>query len=138
MTGSPVARLAWRLIRPARRQSTRLRTFACYLVHRNQPRRIKAALAAAKARGKALGGAREGAADRARQVAGLGAAAVRAKAQARAADLRPVLGQLLAEGVTGQRAIAQALNDRDIPTARGGRWSHGTVGALLRRVEVLA
>jgi DNA invertase Pin-like site-specific DNA recombinase len=102
--------------------------------------RTKAALAEAKKRREAaglppLGGARAGAADRARQVASRGMEAARKKAADRAADLEPILLELSAAGIRQQRAIAQALNDQGIPAARGGRWSHAAVGALLRRLE---
>ena len=40
-------------------------------------------------------------------------------AAARAADLAPVITELQASGATSLRAIASALNDRGIPTARG-------------------
>jgi DNA invertase Pin-like site-specific DNA recombinase len=102
--------------------------------------RTKAALAEVKKRREAeglppLGGARPGAAERARRVAGKGTAALRAKALARAQDLKPVLLELFHEGIAGQRAIARKLNERGIPTARGRQWSNVQVGALLRRLE---
>jgi DNA invertase Pin-like site-specific DNA recombinase len=97
--------------------------------------RTKAALAAAKARGVALGGARTGAADRARQVAGKGTAALQAKAAAFAADLQSVLRELAATGITSQAGIARELTARGIQTARGGRWTNVQVGSLLRRLE---
>jgi DNA invertase Pin-like site-specific DNA recombinase len=100
--------------------------------------RTKAALAAAKARGKVLGGAREGAAERARQVAAKGSAAIQAKGMARARDLKPVLLECFAAGITSQNGIARELTARRIPTPRGGRWTNVQVGALLRRMEALA
>jgi DNA invertase Pin-like site-specific DNA recombinase len=105
--------------------------------------RTKAALAATKERRKAaglpgLGGARPGAAERARRVSAKGCAAVQAKACARARDLKPVLLECFAAGVTSQRGIAGELNRRGIPAPRGGAWSHVQAGALLRRLEVAA
>jgi len=100
--------------------------------------RTKAALAAAKARGVVLGGARAGGAERARGIAAKGTTAIQAKAAARSRELKPALLELLAEGVTGHRAIARALTERGIPAARGGAWSHVQVAAQLRRLEALA
>jgi hypothetical protein len=101
--------------------------------------RTKAALAAAKERRKAaglpsLGGARPGAAERARQVAAKGTAALQAAAMARTRDLKPILLECFAAGVTSQRGIARELNRRGIPAPRGGAWSHGQASALLRRL----
>lgn len=99
--------------------------------------RTKAALAAAKARGVALGGRREGAGDLARE-GGKGraaSAAVRAaKAQERAADLAPILGDLRASGAVSLRELAAGLNVRKIPTARGGSWSPVQVSRVLERL----
>src|SRR5215218_2936340 len=67
--------------------------------------RTKAALAAAKVRGKALGGAREGAAERARGIGAKGTAALRAKADARAADMAPMIRAWQAAGVTSQAGL---------------------------------
>ena len=97
--------------------------------------RTKAALAAVKARGKVLGGARPGAADRARAVAAKGTAALRAKADARAADLAPMIEAWRAGGITSQAGLARALDAAGVPTARGGRWSNVQEAALLARIE---
>ena len=97
--------------------------------------RTKAALAAAKARGKVLGGARPGAAERARAVAAKGTAALRAKAEARAADLAPMIEAWRAGGITSQAGLARALDVAGVPTARGGKWSNVQVAALLARIE---
>jgi hypothetical protein len=35
-----------------------------------------------------------------------------------------------------RNAIAQALNDRGVKTAKGGRWTHVSVGNVLARGEV--
>ena len=43
------------------------------------------------------------------------------KAAARTADLLPVINTIRAEGVTSATGIAKALNERGIPTTRGGR-----------------
>src|SRR5215218_3429795 len=79
--------------------------------------RTKAALAAAKARGTVLGGARAGAAERARTVAAKGTAALRAKADARVADLAPMIEAWRAGGITSQAGLARALDAVGVPTA---------------------
>ena len=91
--------------------------------------RTKAALAAAKRRGVKLGGDR-GARLTAKARAA-GTAAIRAQARARAADLAPVVKELQAAGLESLRAIGAALDERGIPTARGGKWSAVQVARLL-------
>ncbi|MDB5507722.1 MAG: hypothetical protein JWL93_191 [Hyphomicrobiales bacterium] len=60
-------------------------------------------------------------------------AIVRAEAaNQRAADLRPLVGKLSAEGAS-LRDIAKELNVRRIPTARGGEWSAVQVKRVLDR-----
>ncbi len=61
-----------------------------------------------------------GAADRGRLA---GIATRRSRASSRAADLAPIMAELKAEGVTTLAALADALNNRGIPAARGGAWS---------------
>lgn len=95
--------------------------------------RTKAALAAAKKRGIRLGGFR-GKVPSAKHRA-LSAAALRRKADARAADLAPTIKELQAAGVTSLRAIADGLNAKNIPTARGqGNWSAVQVMRVLERL----
>jgi len=62
------------------------------------------------------------------------AAENKAKADARAAALRPLLRELRAAGIISVRAVTSALNERGIPSARGGKWSATPVARLLRRV----
>ena len=89
------------------------------------------------ARGKAvkLGAVRwdhlkAGPADRGR-VAGI--ATRRAKASSRAADLLPIIGEMRASGVTTLAALAAALTERGIPTARGSStWTPMQVSRVLR------
>jgi len=45
----------------------------------------------------------------------------------------PIIRELEASGVTSRAGIAAGLNARRIATARGGRWSHVQVGAILTR-----
>jgi Recombinase len=42
--------------------------------------------------------------------------------------------ELQASGATSLRAIASALNDRAIPTARGGKWFAASVRDVLARI----
>jgi DNA invertase Pin-like site-specific DNA recombinase len=96
--------------------------------------RTKKALAAAKKRGKKLGGDRgvlptaksSAAARKARQ----------ALADARAADIAPLVKQLQEAGKTSLRAIAAGLNEQRIPTARGsGEWSAVQVLRVMERLD---
>jgi len=100
--------------------------------------RTKAALAAAKARGVALGGKRDGAGDlRPYTVQGNAASAASraAKADARAADLAPVIADMRVAGTVSLHALAKGLNARGIPTASGvGVWSALQVKRVLARV----
>jgi DNA invertase Pin-like site-specific DNA recombinase len=95
--------------------------------------RTKAALAAAKRRGVQLGGYRAGAklTAKARQA---GVRAVQRRADARAADLAPIVHELQAAGVASLRGIADELNRRRIPTPRGSQWMAGSVSRLLARI----
>ena len=55
--------------------------------------------------------------------------------KARAADLAPTIKELQAAGVTSLRAIADGLNAKSIPTARGqGNWSAVQVMRVLERL----
>jgi DNA invertase Pin-like site-specific DNA recombinase len=96
--------------------------------------RTKKALAAAKRRGVKLGGNR-GVKPTAKMRAA-SAAALQARAAARAADIAPLIAELRTAGVTSLRAIAAALNERRIPTARGnGEWSAVQVQRVLERIH---
>jgi DNA invertase Pin-like site-specific DNA recombinase len=96
--------------------------------------RTKVALAAAKRRGVTLGGHPENLKHR-REGMRRSAAVRLQKALARASDLKPTLDALQAEGITSASGLAAALNDRGIPTARGGRWQATQVLRVLRQVE---
>jgi hypothetical protein len=62
-------------------------------------------------------------------------AAVAEHAAARARDFAPTIAELQASGATTLRAIADGLNARKIPTARGaGRWSAAQVSRVLTRM----
>jgi DNA invertase Pin-like site-specific DNA recombinase len=89
--------------------------------------RTKAALAAAKARGVKLGGNRGMRPEWQAKGAAGSLAARQAKAQARAADLKPILEEIRASGATSLRTIAAELNSRGIPAPRGGAWTATSV-----------
>jgi len=97
-------------------------------------RRTKEALAAAKARGVKLGNP-NGAAALARADKGNGASVVAIKAGAErfAADLDPIITDIMGAGITSLRTIAAELNRRGIVTRRGGSWHPCTVRDLLNR-----
>jgi DNA invertase Pin-like site-specific DNA recombinase len=92
-------------------------------------KRTKDALAAAKRRGVKLGGDRGGRLTAKSRAAGR--EAQHAKARARAHDLASTVKELQAGGCESLRAIAAAMDDRGIPTARGGEWSAVQVSRLL-------
>jgi DNA invertase Pin-like site-specific DNA recombinase len=89
--------------------------------------RTKLALQVAKARGVRLGSP---AIEAVREAA---EAAIRAAADQRAQNVRPVIDAIRAAGVVKVRDIAAALNARGIATARGGRWHPSTVQGILAR-----
>ena len=96
--------------------------------------RTKAALQAAKARGTKLGGLRAGAVltDAARAK---GVASRQATAAGRSADIAPIIAEIRAAGAASLREIAAGLNERSIPTAKGGTWSAVQVQRVLARAE---
>ena len=94
--------------------------------------RTKAALAAAKKRGKKLGGNR-GVMPTAKMRAA-STAALRKRANERAADIAPTIRALQADGAITLTAIAAALNQQGIPTVRGdGEWSAVQVKRVMKR-----
>ena len=98
----------------------------------HEPPYTKAALAAAKQRGVKLGGYRAGA-EMTAKIRKAGNEANAQKAAQRAADIAPIIADLQAAGATSLQAIAGGLNDRSIPTARGGSWSATQVMRVLAR-----
>ena len=89
--------------------------------------RTKAALAAAKARGKRLGNPRLA------SVRKVAVAANRKAADAFAANVRPIIREIQASGVSSFQGIARALAARGVSTARGGRWTARMVINVLAR-----
>ena len=88
--------------------------------------RTKAALAAAKKRGQRLGNTGI------TEVAKRGRAVLKANARRFAANVRPIIDEIMRAGATSHNAIAAKLNERNVKTARGGTWTHVQVGAILR------
>lgn len=93
--------------------------------------RTKAALAAAKARGVKLGGDRG--AVLTTEAKAKGVEVRKAKAQSRAVDLLPIIEDIRSSGATTLQAIADTLNARGIPTARGGTWAPVQVSRVVAR-----
>jgi Resolvase, N terminal domain len=94
--------------------------------------RTKAALAAAKRRGVKLGGNRG--VTPSTKMHKASQAAIQGRADARAADVAPVIAELQSSGASSLRAIADGLNARKIPTARGnGKWTATQVMRVLER-----
>jgi len=101
-------------------------------------RRTREALAAAKRRGVKLGnpyGARV--LRRAKKGNKDSIAAIQAKADAHAENLRPIVEELAAHGVTSRGAVAAELNARSIRTPRGGTWHKSSVANLFARLGML-
>jgi DNA invertase Pin-like site-specific DNA recombinase len=90
--------------------------------------RTRAALAVRKAQGVKLGNPVNLAAAGAK-----GAETQRAGADAFAANVLPIVRQIQATGARTARAVATALNERGVRTARGGEWHDSTVRNLLAR-----
>jgi len=86
--------------------------------------RTREALAAAKARGVELG-----------KHGKILAAENRATADRFAHQIKPVILNLRASGITSIRALAEALNKRRVATAAGGRWHGATVHRLIQRID---
>jgi hypothetical protein len=43
----------------------------------------------------------------------------------------PIIDEIMRAGATSHNAIAAKLNERNVRTARGGKWAHVQVGAIL-------
>jgi DNA invertase Pin-like site-specific DNA recombinase len=61
-------------------------------------------------------------------------AAISARADRHAGELRPVIEELRADGVTSLEGLAAALNERGMQTPRGARWYASSVRNLLARI----
>jgi hypothetical protein len=58
---------------------------------------------------------------------------VEANADRHAANVLPIIREIQRAGARSLRAIAETLNARGVPTARGGRWQAMTVSNVLAR-----
>src|SRR6476469_2859726 len=101
--------------------------------------RTKAALAAAKARGVKLGNPNGARALRCKQVGNKEAVeSIKFRAHEHASNLRSIVDDVRAQGITSIRKIAEELNQRGILAPRGGEWQPTTVVRLLARLSVQA
>ena len=89
--------------------------------------RTRQALSAAKARGVALGNPKLHAARK------NAVEAVKVEADRYAANVLPIINEAQKAGARTLRQIAEALNARGIPTARGGRWYAQSIANILER-----
>lgn len=89
-------------------------------------KRTKAALQVAKERGQKLGGLRDKTMKRNE--------AIQEKARREAEKVMKIVGPLRASGRT-LAAIAETLNDMEVATSRGGRWTAMQVKRTLERIE---
>ena len=85
--------------------------------------RTKAALAAAKRKGTRLGNPNLA------KASASGVASIRRNADTFAKQVLPVIRDVQQGGARSLRAIAQALEARGVPTARGGQWTPVQVNA---------
>jgi DNA invertase Pin-like site-specific DNA recombinase len=90
--------------------------------------RTRSALAAKKVQGTTLGNQRN-----LLEAGAVGRHAQRSEATRFSANIMPVIHSIQSAGTTGMVAIAQALNDRGIRTARGGRWHCSSVRNVINR-----
>jgi DNA invertase Pin-like site-specific DNA recombinase len=97
--------------------------------------RTKAALAAAKRRGVQLGNPQNLTRTAMAKGRPLAWQATKAKADARARELAPVLVEIQGNGDSSLRAIAAQLNARGIAASHGGRWAAAQVARLLVRAQ---
>ena len=89
--------------------------------------------ASKKAAGAKLGNPRNTA-----QAAALGRCIQTVAADEFAMRLMPVVEAIRKAGATTLEAMSQALNQRGIPSARGGKWRASSIANLLSRVEASA
>lgn len=61
--------------------------------------------------------------------------AVKARAAQAAGDLAPIIADIRSSGASTLRRIADEMNRRGIPTARGGLWAAPGVRNLIRRIH---
>lgn len=66
-----------------------------------------------------------------------GAVSTKAKADKFASSMKTELDSLAKNGITGRCAVARALNESGVPTARGGNWTATTVTNVIGRIAVM-
>ena len=98
-------------------------------------KRTKDALKAAKARGVKLGNPKNLSNAARLKGSALASQARTAKVDQRAQDLAPIISEAQANGAGSLRELAKVLNDRGIPTARGGTWTATQVNRVLDRLS---
>jgi hypothetical protein len=62
-------------------------------------------------------------------------ARIKAEASERAENLRAIVEDLRAQGITSVRGIAEALNNSGVRTPRGGDWHKTSTARLLERLS---
>ena len=72
-----------------------------------------------------------------RKRGGHGALALKQAAESRALALASTIRKLIAAGFVSQRALADELNRRGVPTALGGSWHRTSVGRMLTRLGLI-
>ena len=72
-----------------------------------------------------------------RRGGGHGALALKQAADSRAHALASTIRKVLSAGFVSRRALADELNRRGIPTARGGSWHYTTVVRTLTRLGLI-
>jgi DNA invertase Pin-like site-specific DNA recombinase len=90
--------------------------------------RTRAALASRKAQGTKLGNPHNP-----REAAASGRAVATEQARGFAEAIMPVIESIQRSGISSLRGIAEALNNRGVRTARGGRWQVSNVRNLIAR-----
>jgi hypothetical protein len=63
--------------------------------------------------------------------------AIKQAADVRAKALASTIRALQAKGLVSSKTISRELNEREIPTALGGKWHRTSVDRLLHRLERL-
>lgn len=107
-----------------------LHVMAAFAQHEREAisQRTKAALAAAKERGTRLGNPTP------KPSLTRGKVTLKAKADAFADTMLPLIRKVQADGAASLRDIARALNERNIRTARGCEWTGASVRNVLVRI----
>ncbi len=95
--------------------------------------RTKAALKAAKARGVKLGNPHNATKEGRKKGIQASREARTKKARAKAADLMPIIENIRESGIMSTTGIARILNERGVPTARGGKWQAVQVKRVLEK-----